>query len=280
MLLIIKLGGSVITDKKKYMTADKRNIARLAKEIAEARKKSRFDLVIVHGAGSFGHMPAKRHGIHKGVYSEKQRLGFADTNYSCSVLSQHVVSALLKEKIPAIVVSPLTVLDHSDKRMKKFNTEIISTLLKAGYVPVMRGDVVLDDVIGGSISSGDEQVPYLARALHANKIIYGVDVDGIFTADPKTNKKAKLIPLITSENISNVLSSLEEAKTCDVTGGMRGKIKELLQNAFVPTYIVNARKPGYFREMILGENVTHTKIILNDSINRFCDTGARNNILT
>jgi len=262
MLVIIKLGGSVITDKNKYMTADKKNIARLAKEIADTRKKMKFDLIIVHGAGSFGHMPVKKHGIKEGVYNEKQRIGFADTNYSCSILSQHVVSALLEEKIPAIVVTPLTVLNHSDRKMKKFNTEIISTLIKAGYVPVMRGDVVLDDVRGGSISSGDEQVPYLANALHANKMIYGVDVDGIFTADPKTNKNAKLIPLITKSNITRVLSSLEEAKTHDVTGGMKGKIMELLNNTSVPIYIVNARKPGCMKKILLNEKIESTEIRL------------------
>jgi len=263
MLMIIKLGGSVITDKNKYMTADKKNIARLAKEIAEARKKGKFDLIIVHGAGSFGHMPVKKHGIKEGVYNEKQRIGFADTNYSCSILSQHVVSALLKEEIPAIVVTPLTVLDHSDKKLKKFDTDVISALLKAGYVPVMRGDVVLDDVRGGSISSGDEQVPYLAKELHAQRVVYGVDVDGVFTADPKTNKKAKLIPLITKGNIGKVLHSLEEAKTHDVTGGMKGKINELLHNAVVPIHIVNARKPNYLKKMLMGDEVTHTKISLN-----------------
>jgi len=260
MLVILKLGGSVITDKNKYMTADKKNIARLVKEIADARKKMKFDLIIVHGAGSFGHMPVKKHGIKDGIFNEKHKLGFADTNYSCTVLSQHIVAALLKEKIPAIVVTPLVVLSHSNKKMKDFDTKVVSTLLKSGYVPVMRGDVVLDDIIGGSISSGDEQVPYLANALHANKMIYGVDVDGIFTADPKTNKNAKLIPLITKSNITRVLSSLEEAKTHDVTGGMKGKITELLNNASVPIYIVNARKPRCMKKILLNEKIEGTEI--------------------
>ena len=262
-LVIVKLGGSAITDKNRYMTADKRNISRLAKEIAEARKRGYFDLIIVHGAGSFGHMPVKKHGIKEGIFEEKHRLGFADTNLSCSILSQHVVSALIKEGIPAIVVTPLTVLNHSNKKIKNFDTKIISELLRAGYVPVMRGDMVLDDAIGGSISSGDEQVPYLARALKAKKVVYGADVDGIFTSDPKTNKNAKLIPLITKQNINRVLSSLEEAKTHDVTGGMKGKINELLHNASVPIYIVNARKPNTLKKTLIGEETTHTKISLN-----------------
>lgn len=261
-LVIIKLGGSVITDKNRYMTADKRNIARLAKEIAAARRTKKFALVIVHGAGSFGHMPAKKYRIKDGIFSEMQRFGFAYTNYSCNVLSQHVISALLAEKIPVVVVPPMTILDHSNKKLKSFDTKTISGLLKEGYVPVMRGDMVLDDVIGGSISSGDEQVPYLAKVLRAKRMVYGVDVDGIFTADPKTNPKAKLIPRISKKNLRQVLASLEEAKTHDVTGGMKGKIKELLDHASVPIYIVNARKQGSMRKMLLGQKVRNTEIRL------------------
>jgi isopentenyl phosphate kinase len=144
--------------------------------------------------------------------------------------------------------------------MKEFDTKVVSILLKSRYVPVMRGDVVLDDIIGGSISSGDEQVPYLANALHANKMIYGVDVDGIFTSDPKTNKNAKLIPLITKSNFTRVLSSLEEAKTHDVTGGMKGKITELLNNASIPIYIVNAGKHGTLKKILLNEKIESTEI--------------------
>jgi len=262
MLIIIKLGGSVITDKNKYMVPDKKNISRLAKEIAEARRERKIDLVLVHGAGSFGHMPAKKYGIKEGIFNERQRFGFAYTNYSCSMLSQRIVSALLKEGIPAIVVTPLTVISHTGKKLKKFDTTVVSALLKYGYVPVMRGDVVLDDKICGSISSGDEQVPYLARDLNADNIIYGVDVDGIFTADPKTNKNAKLIPLITKKNINKALSYLEEAKTNDVTGGMKSKITELLQSASVPIYIVNARKPTNMKKMLLNQKVINTKISL------------------
>jgi isopentenyl phosphate kinase len=261
-LVIIKLGGSAITDKNKYMTADRKNIARLAKEIAAARRAKKFDLVIVHGAGSFGHMPVKKYKITQGIFSEMQKFGFAYTNNSCAILSQHVVSALLAEKIPVVVIPPMTVLDHSNKKLKKFDTELIASLIKEGYVPVMRGDMVLDDVIGGSISSGDEQVPYLANALGAKRMVYGVDVDGIFTADPKTNPKAKLIPYISKKNLKQVFSALEEAKTHDVTGGMKGKIMELLHKASVPIYIVNARKRGSMKKILLGQKVRNTEIRL------------------
>jgi len=261
-LIIMKIGGSVITDKNKYMSADKESILRVAKEIANARKKKKFDLVIVHGAGSFGHMPVKKYNITNGIFSEMQKLGFAHTYHSCATLSHHLISVLLAEGVPAIVVPPLTILSHHNKKIKKFDTTVLSMLLKEGYVPILRGDVVLDDVIGGSISSGDEQVPYLAKKLNAKRVIYGVDVDGIFTADPKTKKDAKLIPFISNKNINSILSCLEEAKTQDVTGGMRGKITELLHYATIPIYIVNAKKRGNIQNILLGKKVKCTEIRL------------------
>ncbi len=55
-MMLIKLGGSVITDKSQYRRFDKDAVSRLCREIAESGKQA----VVVHGAGSFGHIVAKR----------------------------------------------------------------------------------------------------------------------------------------------------------------------------------------------------------------------------
>lgn len=260
MLIILKLGGSVLTDKNKYMTADRASITHLAKVIAQVRKK-KIGLIIVHGAGSFGHMPVKKYGIKDGIFTEQHKFGFADTANACSLLSQEIVGALLKEGVPAVSIPTVVLIKHTNKKIKRFDVGIVKDFLRAGYVPVMRGDMVLDDKIGGSISSGDEQVPYLARALKANRMVFGTDVDGIFTADPKTNKNAKLILTITRKNIKEVVSALEEAKTHDVTGGMKGKILEIISQARItPILIVNAKKPERLRNALTGKKVEGTLI--------------------
>ena len=59
-LVILKLGGSVITRKDEGRAeVNKDNLARLSGEIADAQKEKKFLVVIVHGAGPFGHILAK-----------------------------------------------------------------------------------------------------------------------------------------------------------------------------------------------------------------------------
>ena len=62
--IVLKLGGSVITDKNGELAARTEVINRLAEEIALARKES---LIIIHGGGSFGHPTANKHAIKEGL---------------------------------------------------------------------------------------------------------------------------------------------------------------------------------------------------------------------
>ncbi len=260
-LVIVKLGGSAITDKSKPSAAKPKELARMVSEIASAYREKGFSLLVVHGGGSFGHVPAKKYGLKDGFRTGEQKYGFAETHASMMQLDQLVVGALLKEGLPAVGVPPLLLVTQENKRIKKFDFSFISRLLTNGFVPVIFGDVVLDDSLNGSICSGDQSLAYLAQWLKPSKIVLGTDVDGVFTADPKENKNAKLIPEITASNLPRVLSSLGEAKTHDVTGGMKGKVSELLElSKSGDVLVINASKPGRFKDALLGKEVVGTRI--------------------
>ena len=82
-LVILKLGGSVITEKERNkVKARKGLIKRIAKEIKRARKKKDFRLILVHGAGPFGHKFVTDYGINKGIKTERQVQGFVLTHQS------------------------------------------------------------------------------------------------------------------------------------------------------------------------------------------------------
>ena len=74
-MYIIKLGGSVITDKTKENCYKKEIVDNLVKEIKKANKKT----IIVHGAGSFGHIIADKYNLNEGHRSSDQLLGFSLT---------------------------------------------------------------------------------------------------------------------------------------------------------------------------------------------------------
>jgi isopentenyl phosphate kinase len=257
---ILKLGGSAITHKAKPQTANLRVIDNLAREIAEAEMPR---LIIVHGGGSFGHPLARKYAINEGFQDASQIIGFAETHEAMTVLNGLVVKALIRHNIPAVGVAPSSFLITKLGRIEKLDISVIIKLQEMGFVPVLYGDAVLDSEKGFAILSGDQLIAKLAIELYAERIVIGVDVDGLYTADPKGDSSAELIPRITTNELRKFQNQVEKAKVTDVTGGMQGKIIELIPaiEHGVRTVIVNATKPGTVRRALRNETVVGTLII-------------------
>ena len=220
-LIVLKVGGSVITDKKSEKPkANLKNINRIAEEISEAYASGKFDLILVHGAGSYGHQIVKKTGIDKGIKNDEQRVAFAETQRLQNDLNSIVTKALIKNDVPAM---PLQASAHAIMRagrLVKFDLEATRGFLRSGLVPVFYGVPAFDTEQACSILSGDQITPYVAKELYARKIIHGTNVDGIFTADPNKDKSAKLIPLIREENFEKISSWMSGSSAVDVTGGV------------------------------------------------------------
>jgi isopentenyl phosphate kinase len=131
----------------------------------------------------------------------------------------------------------------------------VRKMLDLGLVPVLYGDAVVDAVKGISILSGDQLTVHLACELDAARVVVGIDVDGVFTADPKLQKKAKLVQKITPANWPEVVKSLGGVGKPDVTGGIANKVRELLTltGRGIEAEIVNAAKPNVLKRAISGE---------------------------
>lgn len=247
---ILKLGGSAITKKSGYMSADKPGISRLAKAISHVWHKGCKDIILVNGAGSFGHAPVLRFGIGDGVKGDKQKLGFCITHAAVASLSSFVVEELLGNGVPAIAIPPAAIIRQKNKRIVKFDAEVVLEYMKAGYLPVLYGDMVPDEALGGSVCSGDQIVSYLGKK--AKRVVLASDVEGIMA-------NGKLVPKITRKNFPEVKKHLSGSGAPDVTGGMAGKIAELLRlNA--PCFIVSAHKPERVQALLLGKKAVCTEI--------------------
>jgi isopentenyl phosphate kinase len=259
-LTVLKLGGSVITHKEKPLTPNQPAIRRLANEIASAKLDS---LILVHGGGSFGHPLAKRYRIKEGFNGKaSQLLGFAKTHEAMVTLNKLVVDALIKEKIPAVAVSPSSVIMTKSERIHSFPLEPLTKLLELGFVPVLFGDAVFDLDKGFTILSGDQLIAYLAIRYKAERIIVGVDVDGLFTCDPKANKEAKLLNHVTLKELEILMQQIGEARVPDVTGGMLHKVKEMTSavEKGVNVLVVNAAESENLCKALKGERVVGTAI--------------------
>jgi isopentenyl phosphate kinase len=256
---VLKLGGSVITKKEKDMTPNLDSIDRLAKEIKEAEAEQ---LIIVHGGGSFGHPLAKQYNIIEGFRKASQIEGLVKTHMAMVKLNRIVVEALINHNIAVFPVSPSSCVVSKSGRINNFYFDTLNTILNVNFTPVLYGDTIFDDEIGFTILSGDQLAVKLAIQLQADKLIFGADVDGLHAVDPKTDGSARLISNITLAELKGMLQDISGSRTVDVTGGMLGKISELINmvDIDIQTIIVNAAKEGNIYKALKGENVIGTLI--------------------
>jgi len=258
-LIILKLGGSVVTVKGRLFTPEKEAIVRLAEEIAQSDVNS---LIIVHGGGSFGHPVAKQYEINSGYRDSSQLIGFSKTHQAMVTLNRLVINSLIDQNIPAVGIQPSSCIITKSGRIQVMEERPLTRLLRMGFVPVLYGDAVFDSDKGFAILSGDQLISTLAIRLNADRIVIGADVDGICTADPKIDPSAKLINHISLSELKKLQPKIEKAKVTDVTGGMLGKIMELIPaiEQKIPVVIVNAAKPNNICKALNDEKVVGTII--------------------
>jgi len=256
---ILKIGGSVITDKTGELTPKTEDINRIAEEIKRADMEN---LIVVHGGGSFGHPFAAKYGIKEGLKDPSQKTGFAETHHVMTVLNGLLMDALVWHELPALSITTSTCVMTENGRIKFFEDAIMRKCMEMGITPIMYGDAVLDDKMGFTVLSGDQLVAYLAVKLKARRIVIGVDTDGIYEADPKTNPEAKRYMHLTLEELKKVQSKLGKAQGTDVTGGMAGKIAELIPavEAGIPVKIVNASRGQRILRALTEQQIEGTLI--------------------
>ncbi len=256
-MIILKLGGSLITDKSKQFEVRSDVLERLAQEIKEG---SPGDLVIVHGGGSFGHPVADKYSLQDGFKNKDQIEGLVLTRKVMGDLSRSVINTFHEHKLPVVAIQPSANITCKAGRIEEIDTGVIKKFLDLGTIPVLFGDVVLDKELGFCILSGDQITTYLAEHFKADRVILAADVDGVFDKNPKKSDDVKLISEIKSTDV-DILNSLKTQEG-DVTGGIKGKIEELIElsKRGVPSQIINALVPGRLKKALRGEEVTGTVV--------------------
>ncbi len=261
-LILLKIGGSVCTEKSAGKFRVRPGpVARIAAEIAEARKQKPFRLIAVNGAGPFGHVNVLKYDINDGLKTARDYEGFAKTVSDCSYLNCRVAEIMRRKGVLAYPLPSSSVVIQSRKRISYFCTDVIRELWASGedVVPVMNGTMVPDIGLGGSVVSGDAIIAHLAGAMATSLIIFATDVDGIYTMDPRKNRRARLIEEITRDGFDGFRKGISGSSGADVTGGMLGKAERLLSLG-CPSSIVNGNRPGRVRDALLGRPVRGTVI--------------------
>ncbi|MBQ9161382.1 MAG: isopentenyl phosphate kinase family protein [Methanobrevibacter sp.] len=262
-MFILKIGGSILTNKDAAESeVDSESLKRIAGEIKSSLDNSFKELIIVHGAGSFGHPPAKKYKIgekfDKSEYPQK-RIGFCETQNAVKKLNMLICEAFINEGVPVVAIPASSFMTATNKRITEGKLDAFRRYLDKGFIPVIYGDVVLDSELEICVISGDQLIQYLAMNLNPDCVVLGTDVDGVYNKNPKTHDDAVFFEKFTS---LKDLDTLEGTTNVDVTGGMVGKIKELLYLADlgIESKIINAEVKDNIYKVLENENVKGTVI--------------------
>lgn len=258
-MYVLKLGGSVITDKTKECSFRKQVMDNLAKKIKKADKQ----IILIHGAGSFGHIQAKKYRLNEGYSWEGQLHGFSVTHELVQRLNSMVLKSLQDNDIPAVSISPHSVVKLDDHKLASMNYNVFDEYLKKKFTPVTFGDVVLDKKLSFSICSGDLLAMALTNHFKPEKVVFVIDEDGLYTSNPKINKNAKLIESTTIDELKTFRTFADTH--ADVTGGMVGKIEaiRIISKLGIDTVLLNGNKPDRLYKMLVGED-TKSTIVYGD----------------
>ena len=259
MTTLIKLGGSLITDKSRARTFRKSNTAQIVNQLKRLQTllpNARF--IIGHGSGSFGHFEAQRHQTIKGVDSAGDLLGFAKVGEAAVALSQLVLKEFLACDLPAMRIQPSSLIDAEHGRIKFMDTNLINRALNAGLIPLVHGDIALDSQLGGTIISTETIFAYLAEQLPVSKILLLGEVDGVL------DEGGNLVPEITPASFNHLRSALGASDGVDVTGGMLQKVAEMVNlvsaHHQVKVIIANGNRADVLIDILAKEQRTGTLI--------------------
>ncbi len=262
-VIILKLGGSLLTDKNQPFSIRENVIENSIDQIINYNKS----LILIHGGGSFGHPLAKKYEISEGrnISIENQVLGLSKTHEAMNKLNSLLINKFLEKNFPVIPFQPSSIFFKNYEKILTPTIDIIETALDIELLPILYGDIIFEINGSFSIISGDKIIFELCKKLKrykVSKVIFAIEKDGIFVrSNNKDEDYQKLVSEISYDDLDNlVLANLDNK--IDVTGGIRGKIDIIKKicKKHIPVQIINGMKEEFIMKALKSKDIVCTKI--------------------
>jgi isopentenyl phosphate kinase len=258
-LVFIKLGGSLITDKRNEKHFRAEIMQRLANEIAMSlHEDPSLRLLIGHGSGSFGHVTASKFGTIYGARTEEQWQGFAEVATVAAELNALVARALVNAQVPIWRLQPSASALCQNGKIVSMELGPVRAALEHHLVPLVYGDVSLDSVRGGTIISTETIFQYLAVHFPVQEIYLLGEVAGVLEAE------GRVIPEITPATVNQYQTAIAGSTDTDVTGGMFSKVMDMLEltrsRENLTIRIFDGREPDLLFQTLIGTSFQGTLI--------------------
>ena len=170
---------------------------------------------------------ARRYQTRAGVTTAAAWRGFAEVSRVAAQLNRLVADAFGVAGVPVWSLPPSASALCRDGELLTLADRPITDALRHGLVPLVHGDVALDEVRGGTIISTEEVFGWLARRLQPSFILLAGMVNGVYERDPLADPAARPLPLIAAADLAPLAGGLTGSHATDVTGGMASKVRAM-----------------------------------------------------
>jgi isopentenyl phosphate kinase len=266
-LTIIKLGGSLLTDKSKPYEARRSIIGSTARELKECIDEGLIEsLIIVHGVGSYGHPPVLEYKLYKGFTGPEQFIPLSKTQSAVNEFRFMISREFQEAGLPVNLLHPSSMVVAEKMHIVSSFFEPLKGWMSLGMIPLLGGDLLYDKTMGFSVGSGDELAIVLARALDAKRLIFAMDESGIYDDNPKKNLTANLLREININNIDSIIDGLKQKGQVDASGAMKGKlssiksVKDLIEGG-LETTLLSMMNYGNLKALLKGQGDLCTRIV-------------------
>jgi isopentenyl phosphate kinase len=251
--VVVKLGGSAITDKSKICTPRLDLIHRVAGEIAAHPKQ----LILLHGGGSYAHPFATRDLMARGFKGKSRLESVSEIELNLDQLTRIIGVALLLRGRPFVPMRPMSFMTLQNGNVYASFLRPLTAALRLGIIPIIHGDLCVDEKKGFGVVSADRIASLLGEKMAISRVLFGCDVDGVYGTDGQT-----ILKEVSKNNHTHVLNRLNRS-TSDATGGMRGKVVEAIRLARfgVESYIFNLNYSGNLTRLLNGDSSVGTRLV-------------------
>ena len=252
--VVVKLGGSAITDKSKICEPRLEQIHRAIGEITSYRK----EMILLHGGGSFAHPFVTKKLLANGFKSRSQLQRVSEVELNLDQLTRIIGVSLLLRRRSFVPLRPMSLMTLQDGKVSKYFLRPLMEALHLGMIPILHGDLVMDEKKGVGVVSADRIASLLGEKLDLAKVLFGCDVDGVY-AGPHDRT---VIREVHKNDAAIVLKGLRQSNN-DATGGMPGKVREalLLARPGVESHIFNLTTRNNLARLLNGESAIGTRFV-------------------
>ena len=244
MRIVVKIGTSTLTHATGHLNI--RRVASLCQVISDIKNAGHEVILVSSGAIGMG----------VGKLGLRQRPKDIPTKQAAAAVGQcelmYIYDKLFGDYHHTVAQLLITGEDVASETRHRNFSNTLNRLLELGALPIINENdtVATEEIV---IGDNDTLAAIVAKSVSAQLLVLLSDIDGLYTADPRKDSQAKLIPTVT--HLDEHIKSLAGVSGSDQgTGGMSTKLQgaEICMSCGCDMVIANGNEPNNLYTILDG----------------------------